>query len=199
MVGEIFKKNIFQLARILIFLGKSHFPSVIGQGREIHLKHIKNRIKVNKTLPLEWQSGVVNYKKPSLLLTSWKPFPNLKYAFHLCQKFCHAFDHKSFSQNKMFQKWGTQSIKFLVLLVLNFSKYLFRIPCLYSFKRCSGFQSTRLPVIPGFPSCACQAVSAAAVNCVPRFWEAPGSSAQFAVQGGICTCSERWSLRLNVP
>lgn len=53
MVDEIFKKNIFQLARILIFLGKSHFPSVIGQGREIHLKHIKNRIKVNKILPLE--------------------------------------------------------------------------------------------------------------------------------------------------
>lgn len=107
MVDESFKKNMFQLARILIFLGKSHFPSVIGWGREIHLKHIKNRIKVNKILPLEWQSGVLNYKILSLLFTSWKPLPNLKYTFHLCHKFCHAFDHNSFSQDIMFQKWGT--------------------------------------------------------------------------------------------
>lgn len=107
MVDESFKKNMFQLARILIFLGKSHFPSVIGWGREIHLKHFKNRIKVNKILPLEWQSGVLNYKILSLLFRSWKPLPNLKYTFHLCHKFCHAFNHNSFIQDKMFQKWGT--------------------------------------------------------------------------------------------
>lgn len=139
---------------------------------------------MNKILPLEWQSEVLNYKILSLLLTSWKPLPNLKYIFHLCHKFCHAFDHNSFSQDKMLQKWGTQSIKFLMLLVLNFSKYLFRT----AYLRCSGFQSTQLLGIPEFPSCACQAVAAEAVNHVPRFWVV-WFPAQFAVQGGICTFS----------
>lgn len=126
MVDESFKKNMFQLARILNFLGKSHFPSVIGWGREIHLKDIKSGIKVNKILPLEWQSGALNYKRLSLLFTSWKPLPNLKYVFHLFHKFCCAFSLNSFSQDKTFQKWGTQSIRSLVTLVLNFSTDLFR-------------------------------------------------------------------------
>lgn len=184
MVDEIFKKNIFQLARILIFLGKSHFPSVIGWEREIHLKHIKNRIKVNKILPLEWQSGVLNYKILSLLLTSQKPLPNLKYIFHLCHKFCHAFDHNSFSQDKMLQKWGTKSITFLVLLALNFSKYLFGIAYLCSFRRCSGFQSTQLLVIPGFPGCGSWSCELCAL-----VLRGAQFSAQFALQGGICPCS----------
>lgn len=203
MVDEIFKKNIFQLARILIFLGKSHFPSVIGWGAEIHLKHIKNRIKVNKILPLEWQSRVLNYKILCLLLTSWKPLPNLKYIFHLCHKFCHAFDHNSFSQDKMFQKWGTQSIKRLVLLVLNFSKYHFRTACLYSFRRCSGFQSTQLLLIPGFPSCDARLWQL-------RPWTAGPDSERLLVLCTVCFLGRGslhmltgtrccWSLRLNVP